>query len=302
MDAYALDFAALRVLQRVYAHRSFSRAAESLGVGQSSISYTVARLRKTFDDPLFVRQGSVIVATTRCSEIMNGIKPMLESYEALVAPRIFEAATAELEVTISCNFYERITILPELVRLLRVDAPGIKLNIIPSQVRGREQLKRGECDLLIGPIRLEEAGYFRRSLFTDRYVCIMDPANPLAGTEVTDQIFDVTPQVVVNYGGAFRSGFLIEMERQGRRPSTVVEIPSPANLPSILRGTDMIATVPMQTALHFGSAVAIVPCPLKAEVKIDLQWAPRTHESAPHIWLRQQIAEAAARHLAHSTD
>lgn len=297
MDVYSLDFAAFRVLQRVYAHNSFSRAAESLGIGQSSISYTVSRLRSAFDDPLFLRQGSGIVATARCSEIVARIIPMLEEYEVLVAPKVFNPALAQLEMTVSCNFYERITILPELARMLRVQAPGIRLNVIPSQVRGREQLKRGECDMLIGPIRLEEPGYYRRTLFSDSYVCIMDPSNPVAQSGLTGDVFRNVPQVVVNYGGSFRSGFLVEMDRQGGTPNTVIEVPSPANLPQILRNTDMIATVPRQTALHFGDDVAIVECPLHAAVKIELQWAPRTHESAAHVWLRQQIADAAARHL-----
>lgn len=294
-DPFSLDFAALRCLRMVHEHGSFSRAAESLGMGQSSVSYTIARLREVFGDPLFVRQGGGIVATQRCVEIVEQTGRMVDEFEALAAPRAFDPGTAKLSIGVSCNFYERVTILPELIRVLRSEAPGIRLNIIPSQVRGREQLMRGESDMLIGPIRIEEVGYYRRTLFSDDYVCIMDRGNALAKAPLGLEDYVAAPQVVVNYGGTFRSRFLVELERMGRALNTVIELPSPANLPDILMKTDMIATVPRRTAAVFASDVAVVECPVKAEISIDLQWTPRTHVSAAHVWLRRQIAAAAGR-------
>ncbi len=294
-DPFSLDFAALRCLRMVHDHGSFSRAAESLGMGQSSVSYTIARLREVFGDPLFVRQGGGIVATQRCVEIVEQTGRMVDEFEALAAPRAFDPGTAKLSIGLSCNFYERVTILPELIQVLRSKAPGIRLNIIPSQVRGREQLMRGESDMLIGPIRIEEVGYYRRTLFSDDYVCIMDRSNALAKAPLGLKDYVAAPQVVVNYGGNFRSRFLVELERMGRALNTVIVLPSPANLPDILMKTDMIATVPRRTAAVFASDVAVVECPIKAEIAIDLQWTPRTHVSAAHVWLRKQIAVAAGR-------
>lgn len=296
-DPLALDFAALRTLRMVHALGSFSQAAETLGVSQSSVSYTMARLRKVFGDPLFVRQGGGIVATERCTEIVAQAGQMVDAFEALARPRAFDPGTAELDVGVSCNFYERVVLIPGLVRRLRRAARGIRLNIIPSQVRGREQLMRGESELLIGPIRIEAPGYYRRTLFHDDYVCILDPGHALAGGMTLGE-YEAAPQVVVNYGGTFRSRFLVEMEAQGRRPNRVMEVPSPANLPDLIAGTDMIATVPRRVAAHFGGRIAVVACPVRAEIPIDLQWAPRTHASAAHAWLRGEIAAVAQEVLA----
>lgn len=295
VDPFTLDFAALRCLRMVHDLGSFSRAAESLGIGQSGVSYTIGRLREAFGDPLFARQGGGIVATERCIEIVTKAGRMVDEFEALAAPRLFDPGSAELTVGISCNYYERVTILPELTRILRREAPGIRLNVIPSQVRGREQLKRGESDILIGPIRIEEAGYYRRSLFTDDYVCIMDPANRLYKTPLSLEDYVAMPQIVVNYGGNFRSQFLVELENLALSPNTVMEVPSPANLPDILAETDLIATVPRRTAKAFGDSIAVTDCPVAAEISIDLQWTPRTHVSAAHVWLRSRIAGAAGR-------
>ena len=293
-DPFALDFAALRTLRLVFAHGSFSRAAETLGVTQSTISYTMSRLREVFSDPLFVRQGAGMVPTDRCNEIVAQAGELIDRFETLTAQRQFDPAEASVEIGLSCNFYERVTILPHVTRILRREAPGIKLKVISSSAQGKQQLLRSESDLLIGPIRIEDSGYYRRSLLREEYTCVMDPSNPLAQTPLTIERFVKAPQVVVNYGGSFRSRFLVVMEAAGHVPNTVMEVPSPANLPDILVQTDMIATVPSRIAQMFGDAVISVPCPFPAELSIDLYWTARTHVSAPHMWLRSKIAEAAS--------
>lgn len=123
----------------------------------------------------------------------------------------------------------------------------------------------------------------------------MDPANPLLSKPLDVNSFVKAPQVLISYGGNFRSRFLTAMEAQGCFPNTMVEVPSPANLPDLLMGTDMIATVPTRIARLFATQLTCVPCPFPAQFPIDLYWTARTHVSAPHAWLRSQIAAAAAR-------
>ncbi len=293
-DIRALDFASLRTLRLVHAHGSFSQTADTLGVAQSTVSYTVARLREVFSDPLFVRQGSAMVSTKRCDEIVEQSSALLDKFEAMVAPREFDPAVAALRIGISCNYYERVTIIPEVVRVLRHEAPGIALKIISSTVQGKSQLTRSESDILIGPIQINEPGYFKRTLLREDYVCIMDPANPLAKSVMDVETFVNAPQVVVNYGGNFQSRFLSVMERAGYAPNTAMEVPSPANLQDIICGTDMIATVPTRVARTFGDAIVTVACPFRGRFPIDMFWTARTHASAPHAWLRTIIGTAAA--------
>ena len=50
-----LDLHALRVLDVLLRDRSLTRAAEALNTQQPALSKTLGRLRRYFDDPLFVR-------------------------------------------------------------------------------------------------------------------------------------------------------------------------------------------------------------------------------------------------------
>lgn len=293
-DPMAVDFTALRVLRLVHDYGSFSRTAEALGVTQSSVSYTIDRLRRAFDDPLFVRQGAGIVPTDRCEDIVREAARMLDEFVALTAPRAFDPARAEAVVTLSCNYYERATLVPRLVRRLRSTAPGLKLRVITSTVRGREQLSRGESDLLIGPVQIKDAGFYGRRLLADHYVCVMAADNPLGHAPLDVAGFAAVPQVVVTYGGNWRSRYLVEMEAAGLVPNMALELPSPATLGAILPGTDLIATVPLRTARFFGAGLKVVDCPFPAPFGIDLYWTARSHHAPMHRWLRGQIGQIAA--------
>ena len=293
-DPMSVDFAALRVLRLVHDYGSFSRTAEVLGLNQSSVSYTIDRLRRAFGDPLFVRQGAGVVPTDRCEEIVREAARMLDEFLALSTPRAFDPARAAATVTLSCNYYERATLVPLLVRRLRALAPGLKVQVITSTVRGREQLSRGESDLLIGPVHIGDAGFFGRRLLGDHYVCVMAPDNPLGDSPLDQTGFAAAPQVVVTYGGNWRSRYLLEMEAAGLAPNMVLELPSPATLKAILPGTDLIATVPLRTAQSFGAGLRIVDCPFPAPFAIDLYWTARTHHSPMHRWLRGLIGQIAA--------
>ena len=97
--AQSIDFAALNVLKLVHDNQSFSVAADKLSTNQSTISYTIERLRKAFEDPLFVRRHGGVVPTDRCREIVVGANAILDRYRSLIEPTRFEPSEAEAAMT-----------------------------------------------------------------------------------------------------------------------------------------------------------------------------------------------------------
>ncbi len=292
MDSKALniDFADLRTLRLVHEHLSFSAVAQILGVNQSAVSYTIEKLRRAFDDQLFFRQGARVVATERCAVIAEAAAGMLADLERLTMPEAFDPAQAEHRFTIACNFYERQLILPLIMRRLREVAPNMRVDTINSISQGHLQLKRAEAELLIGPLKPEEAGFYCRNLARERYVCVMDPGNPLAGKALSLDAYLGARHAVVLYGGGWRSGYLRELDRMGHTLDQVLSVPSPAGLNRVLAGTDLISTVPLRIAETFGDSVHIADCPCPAPFDIDLVWTERTHRSPIHVWLRDLIS------------
>ncbi|MEJ8475606.1 LysR family transcriptional regulator [Roseibium algae] len=294
IDPFAIDFSALRTLVLVHDTGSFSAVATRLDVNQSTVSYTIERLRKAFQDPLFVRQGSGIAATDRCREIVVEVREMIGSFEALTVPRAFDPAKASGTISLSCNYYERLVLLPDLLKVLRREAPGLHLNIHQAFGSGGQQLKQGDSDFLMGPIRFNDAGLFKRRLLNDHYVCIMDRHNPLAEKQLEIETYVSANHAIVTYGGNWKSQFLLELEEQGRSINQVLGVPSPADLGRILKGTDLIATLPSRMAAPLDQEMVIRPSPVPAPFEIDLVWTSRTHHSPMHSWIRQELAKIAA--------
>ncbi len=291
VNPLATDFAALRTLRLVFDHGSFSVAAEVLDVNQSNVSYTIDRLRKAFRDPLFVRQGGGIAATDRCREIVDVSVQILEQFESIADPVVFDPSTTKETFTIACNYYERQTIIPLLVRELRRRAPGVALELVMSSAKGTAMLKRAEADMLIGPIRPDENGLFCRRLMSEHYVCVMDRSNPLSSGELSLEAYVGANHAVVTYGGNWRSGYLTQLDAQGLQLNRTLSLPSPANLQEVVAGTDLVATVPSRIALSYGEDVHVCVCPCAAPFEIDLIWTSRTHHSTKHKWLRDLIAD-----------
>lgn len=297
-DPYSIDFAALRTLRLVFESGSFTAAAQALDVNQSAVSYTIDKLRRCIGDPLFVRQGSRIAATDRCAAIVADAVKMLDTFDSMTSPADFSPSETRARAVIASNDYERRLILPRVVQELRRTAPGLKLDLIPSSTEGRQQLLRSEADLLIGPIRPEEDGFYCRNLLQDKYVCLMDQAHPLSETTLTLETYLACPHAVVTYGGNWKSGYLLQLEAAGQPISATITLPSPAGLDKILIGTDIIATLPERFARSLGGPAHIVECPVPAPFEIDLVWTERTHTSPLHIWLRDLIAQV-TRDIAH---
>ncbi len=289
-----IDLSDLKALKLVHHHRSFARAAQAMDQSQSTVSYRIEKLRKAFGDPLFVRVGSRLSITQRCDEIVQFAGETLDRLEALLCPSEFDPLEADESVCISCNDYQRTLILPAVFRMIRAKAPALRLRIITASTKGPEHLKSGEADLLIGPQRLAGAGLFQRSLLREHYVCVMHRDHALADGPFDPAAYFQARHARVNYGDGWESGYEKALAEAGIALNEVITVPSPADLISILPGTDLISTLPSRLARALGPSFRIRPCPFPAPFDISVYWTARTHHVPLHAWLRDVIVAASA--------
>ena len=66
-----IDLRLLEVIRELNRTGSVSHAAQNLGLSQSAVSMTLARLRKHFGDPLFVRTSSGMASTPYAAELIG---------------------------------------------------------------------------------------------------------------------------------------------------------------------------------------------------------------------------------------
>ena len=295
VDPMGVDFRALNVLIRVYELRSFTRAAEELRVNQSAISYTIDKLRAVFNDPLFVRQARSLVPTKRCDDIVRQSQRLVLDFKQLTDPPEFDPTNTSQTFTIACNYYERVLLLPDLLRNLRAEAPSLRIDVIESAWVGHDTLMRNEADLLLGPFFRDDPFFYKRGLFVERSVCLLDPNHPFADEPMTLENYLRSEHVVVTYGGKWRARFIQIVEEMGHELNVVLKVPSQSGLELLVANSNLVATIPERLSWAVGKGLKILPCPIDAQVDIHMAWTAQMHRDPLNKWMREMILRTVAK-------
>src|SRR5438067_7047360 len=181
-----IDLKAIAVIGELSRTRSVSLAAEHLGLGQSAISMSLAKLRKHFGDPLFVRTSSGMEPTpygTKLIELLKDAESILQN--ALDHHAEFDPATSDRIFHICSTDIAQVTLLPALAKRLHKAGPrmGVELRAISDQTPG--QLESGQVDLAVGFIPMMGAGFYSQRLFQDRFVVVARAGHPRIDKRLT---------------------------------------------------------------------------------------------------------------------
>lgn len=297
-----IDLGVLEALVSVHDCRSFSEASLRLGVNQSTISYAINRLRKAFNDPMFVRQGNSIVTTHKCEELAREARGIIEHMAALSSTTGFDPEAADGSVTVSCNHHERMFLIPDFVRRAQREAPNARIHIFESTVDGKQQLKQNTCDIVVGPVSIFGDIYYRRKMFSDRYACIMDADHPLARGELTLERYCAARHVAVTHNGRWEALYFAALRARDIALTPEVTVSSHDILERLIPGSELVATIPYRLARRFSPGLALRRFPLDVFIQIDMYWTERTHYSGLHRWARQILAEVAQAKLGDDAD
>lgn len=293
-----IDIGTLRTLVLVYDLQSFSAAAKRLDVNQSTISYAIERLRGALRDPLFVRQGNGVSATERCDDLVRWAREMIGEIEGLASPTAFDPAAAQGSVAISCNHHERQILIPQFIARLRAKAPRARLLLLDAGGHGDVHLKQNQCDILLGPVGIVGGSIFRRHILTDHYVCVMDPANPLARGRITLAGYAKAEHVFVTHSGEWQPLYLDALKARDIALQPAVTLPSHDSLERIIAGSRLVATIPHHLARTLRGRLHVAPLPFRVPIPIDMHWSARTAKSGLHKWARGLLAEEARAYAA----
>ncbi|OKO73976.1 LysR family transcriptional regulator [Bradyrhizobium sp. NAS96.2] len=288
-----IDIGTLRTLVLVYDLQSFSAAAKRLDVNQSTISYAIERLRGALRDPLFVRNGNGVTATERCAALAGWARDMIGEIDGLASPVEFDPVTAQGSVTISCNYHERQTLMPQFSARLRAGAPQVRLVLLDAAGHGDVHLKQNQCDIVLGPVGVVGESVFRRHILTDHYVCVMDPANPLARGRIALSAYAKAEHVFITHSGEWQPLYLEALRARKIEIAPMVSLPNHDSLERIVAGTRLVATIPHHLARTMRGGLHVAALPFRVPISIDMYWSARTAKSGLHKWARGLLAEVA---------
>jgi DNA-binding transcriptional LysR family regulator len=136
-----IDLHLLACLDALISEKSVTRAAEKMGLTQPGMSHALTRLRDKFSDPLLIRTSHGMVPTDRALYIASSLKEaVLQLQTSLSNPVTFEPSKSENTFKIAISDYVSFLLLPSLMNLISREAPGVKIEVIPSDSSSNSHL------------------------------------------------------------------------------------------------------------------------------------------------------------------
>ena len=302
LNLRTFDLNLLRVFEAIHHNRNISRAAEKLSMSQPAVSNALNRLREQFDDPLFVRTSRGMEPTPKAILLTSYITQGLTTIRAgLTSGVVFEPATSRRRFRLLLTDIGAIAFLPEVLSTLGQAAPNIDLDVAEFAVSNyAELLDEGIADLAIG--RFELPSFLCSQLVhTSTYVVLLSRDHPILhfddhGNPTIDYAAYIgAAHIVVAPPGSSGDPVGEGLGIDGNRLRIALTIPHIAVLPTIMRGTQLIATVPDVLAKHLVADGDLCTCELPFPVKgnrIYQWWHKRNDNDEGHRWLRELCAKA----------
>ncbi len=287
-----IDLNLLLVFDCIYRERNLTLTGEKLGRTQSAISHSLERLRSIFNDPLFVRTPKQMRPTARSEELILPIRNALESiHDALTPPGQLVPEQLEKTFKISMSDYCEMVILPILMEFLSQNAPGVKIEVLsPATIDPQRGLESGVFDLVIGNKDLE-TGIYQQKLFEDMFVCMMREKHETIKNKISLDDYLQFSHIIFSPRG--KSDRLVEgeLKSKGIKRNIALRVPDIMVIPSVLKKTSFIVTLPLKLAESFDTdRLKILNPPLELPVLPIMQyWHEALHNDPAHSWFRKVI-------------
>jgi DNA-binding transcriptional LysR family regulator len=297
-NAVDVELRHLRVFEVLLRERNLTRAAALLGVAQPALSKTLARLRRYFADPLFVRAGHRMEPTAKALELAPAVRALLDDATMLRARhRPFDPRTSTRTFSFSVVDSGLVRLLPRLLAYLEANAPGIRLHVAPIEFEELEAaLEAGRLDFAMGSFRSRSKRIRRQPLWQVSYVSVARRDHPRLGAKPTLAAFAAERHVLVSTAGTGHAHEIVEraLERVIPPEHIACRVPTFLSAAYAASRTDAIATLPAGVVDEIGDALGLraftTPTRLP-RIEVAQHWHERFHREPGNQWIRGVFAE-----------
>jgi len=291
-----VDLNLLVTLRALLEEGNVTHAGTRIGMSQPAMSIALGRLRRHYKDELLVRSGRDYSLTPLAKTLLPSVQESLRLIEAaLNLSEGFVPATSTRTFSIILSDYSIMVLIEPLLRRVHELAPGVGLELCPIPPDMQES-DRGllQHDLLIAPMGFRFPGR-SEVIFRDRFVCILDPANPrLRDGRLSLEDLGSLPHAAATFGHAGLNPAERALDELGVtrdvRVTTVGWLP----LPFVVAGTGLVAVLPERLARRVAAAagVAVAEPPFgRVELVEAAWWHPMRTADPALAWLRTALAQ-----------
>jgi DNA-binding transcriptional LysR family regulator len=289
------DLKLLRVFDEIYRTGSLTATGERMGLSQPTVSIGLAKLRRYFRDPLFVRTSRGMQPTPHAAELLGPVRQALGLLDDALGHRAsFDPQQATRPFHICMTDISQVVMLPALLNRLKQMGVPAPIEVSHISADTPAMLEAGEADLAIGFMPQLEAGFYQQALFDQNFICMVRANHPRIGSTLTLAQFTREAHIQITTSGTGHAIIdkTLEARRIGRR--IAMRVPNFLGIAHIVAETDFIVTVPqlLGTVLLGTANIKLCVPPVKLpSYQVKQHWHERFHQDPANKWLRALVAE-----------
>lgn len=294
-----VDLNLYRVLKSIFEEGSITAAAHRLHITQPAVSHALARLRHSYQDELFVRQGRKMVATPMVYAMMPKIDRALCLLDDTLDTQIeFDIQQHAQTMQIGCRDVLESLFLPGLMQDLSQHTPNIRLHSRHVPIANLEKiLAAGEVDVALEVLTPVGEQIARQQIIAEKFVLVCRSGHPILDKTLTltrylhfphtrvtvkDADVDIVDMALAKYGASRQ--ILLRCEHFFAAVSAVTQ-------------SDLIITMPQTFALSLQNQMSIELRDLPFEVPelpVYMYWHENNTINPVNRWFREKLVSVAS--------
>jgi len=209
-----MDTRQLAAFCEVVDRKSFSQAAERLGVTQPAVSLQIRSLEKRLGTKLLDRSGRRVEPTESGQRLYRAAQRMLAVEGQLLDELAGEDGALRGELTLGASTGPGGTVVPVLLGEFQREHPELTVALSISDTnRVIEQVAERELELGIVGASPRHRGVVFEPFFRDEVILVVPPAHRFAGKEMTLEQLREEPLILMQEGAGVRQVIEDELRR-----------------------------------------------------------------------------------------
>lgn len=291
-----VDLNLLVVFDALMTEQHLTRAAEKIGLSQPATSNALSRLRKLFNDDLFIKTSKGMAPTPRAIELAESIhQSLLQVQTAIYSEPEFIPQTSERVFRLGMDDYSELVFLPKLLAQIEILAPKVKIQVRSTNwIRSPKLLDADEIDLAIGHCPQFQPWHQKQLLYEEHFVCVASSKRFKNRKAITLEEYVAAAHLLVSPKEDMVGLVDEALARQNLSRNIAMSVPNFLIVPFILVNTNFIATLPAHLVKTFVEVWQLYAWTLPFEMagfSVDLLWHSKNDREAAHVWLRNLIAQ-----------
>lgn len=273
-----IDINLLVVFATVFQERHVTRTAAKLSLTPSAISHALIRLRRIFNDPLFLKTPKGVTPTARALELAGPVSEILARVECVVSTAVpFDPATSARRFLIGAPDAVIASVIGPFFDRVSRQAPNIDLGFVHLMPGGPpdspwlnclDQLGRRDIDIALLPLSKTPQRFEARRLYDEDFVVAMRRGHNFARAP-TLQAYCAHPHLLVSLGGEARGFVDAMLAKRGLERRIALTVPTFMMALSRLAESDLIATLPRRLIVQYGAHFGLTSAELPLKRKPD---------------------------------